>query len=934
FDFIFIEFEGIGLGTSDIEFFDPPGIPETIVTSGGSAVTGALTDESIEVALPVDSTPPEITLLGNNPLNLLLGETYTDPGATAEDDVDGTITNDIVVGGDTVDTNTLGSYTVTYDVSDAAGNAATTVTRTVNVSTAPDNTPPVITLNGDNPLELTEGDSYTDPGATAEDDVDGTITNDIVVGGDTVDTNTPGSYTVTYDVSDAAGNAATTVSRIVNVAAGPDTTPPVITLNGSDPINLTVGATFTDPGATALDDVDGDITNDITVGGDTVDVNAEGSYLITYDVSDAAGNAATTVTRTVNVSAAPDTTAPVITLNGDNPLELTEGDSYVEPGATALDDVDGNLTGSININASAVDTNTPGSYSVTYTVSDAAGNVGNATRTVTVIPVVNPGDVAMVLLPSSTTLDVGDTVDVVVQIQSGSVDFNTGEVHLEFDPSLLQVQSLTAGSSLGTELLNTFDNSAGTVGYAAGSTSGDVSGDVDLVTVTFEAIGSTSSTDIEFAPLVFPNESQVVSDGSNVLTILTETTLSIEEPPIPNLIVFPNSLSFTLEVGETESQSFTLLASDNSDPSVTYTPVDDNTSSAPTWLTVDGANSEVDVDATGLPPGTYAATVTADASGYNSVSFGVTMVVNQPTQTDDVFLNITPVQSDVVVGDEFDIVVEVASGAQFVDAVEFHLDVDPTLLEILSVDVDSTFGTQLLNSFDANSGEIDVAVGILGAANAVSGTNTVATIRLKALAETASTDIAFAPQQIPRNTDVAFNGSSVLTGLNDASVSITNLATLTGTIALQGRPYPNEPLPYQSQAVPLTVVLYEVGQSDPASSHTPTSNTEGEFEISGILPGIYNIEVKYGRHLQNVVAVNLVAGTNSKDFGLLLAGDSNDDNVVDLLDFSILSNTFNLGEGDPGYVEGADFNGDGTVTLTDFSLLSLNFNRLGDEVGN
>ena len=65
---------------------------------------------------------------------------------------------------------------------------------------------------------------------------------------------------------------------------------------------------FTDTGATASDSVDGDITGSIVFGG-SVDVNAPGSYVLTYDVSDAAGNVATQVTRTVNVQ---DTTAPVI----------------------------------------------------------------------------------------------------------------------------------------------------------------------------------------------------------------------------------------------------------------------------------------------------------------------------------------------------------------------------------------------------------------------------------------------------------------------------------------------------------------------------------------------------------------------------------------------------------------------------------------------
>ena len=86
----------------------------------------------------VDATVPEITLLGANPLEVNQGTTFTDPGATANDNVDGDLSADIVVGGDTVDTDTLGDYTITYDVSDDAGNAAETVTRIVRVVIARD----------------------------------------------------------------------------------------------------------------------------------------------------------------------------------------------------------------------------------------------------------------------------------------------------------------------------------------------------------------------------------------------------------------------------------------------------------------------------------------------------------------------------------------------------------------------------------------------------------------------------------------------------------------------------------------------------------------------------------------------------------------------------------------------------------------------------
>ena len=83
-----------------------------------------------------------------------------------------------------------------------------------------------------------------------------------------------------------------------------DTLGPVITLTGDAVVNLNVdpSGTYSDPGATAVDALDGDLTGSIVVGGDVVDLTQEGSYTIIYNVSDNAGNAADQVTRTVNVS--------------------------------------------------------------------------------------------------------------------------------------------------------------------------------------------------------------------------------------------------------------------------------------------------------------------------------------------------------------------------------------------------------------------------------------------------------------------------------------------------------------------------------------------------------------------------------------------------------------------------------------------------------
>ena len=84
---------------------------------------------------PADTVKPVITLTGSASMSIVQGSSFTDPGASASDDRDGNITSKIVVSG-SVNTGTVGSYTLSYNVKDAAGNAATTQTRTVTVTAA------------------------------------------------------------------------------------------------------------------------------------------------------------------------------------------------------------------------------------------------------------------------------------------------------------------------------------------------------------------------------------------------------------------------------------------------------------------------------------------------------------------------------------------------------------------------------------------------------------------------------------------------------------------------------------------------------------------------------------------------------------------------------------------------------------------------------
>ena len=158
-----------------------------------------------------------------------------------------------------------------------------------------------------------------------------------------------------------------------------DDVPPVITIIGSNPAAVELGGVYSDGGASAFDTNHGNTS--VTSSG-SVDTSTLGSYIISYSATDLSGNTASAI-RVVNVV---DTTAPVVTVTGDNPATVELGGTYTDAGATSTD-----LSASYSVvTTGTVDTDTVGEYTLTYTSTDASENAGTATRTVNVTDTVKP----------------------------------------------------------------------------------------------------------------------------------------------------------------------------------------------------------------------------------------------------------------------------------------------------------------------------------------------------------------------------------------------------------------------------------------------------------------------------------------------------------------------------------------------------------------
>jgi len=370
---------------------------------------------------------PVLTLNGAKTMQINQGDSYKDPGYTATDKIDGNITNKVTVTG-TVDVNKPGTYSLEYKVVNSKDLSATTMRAVEVIQTIFD--PPALSLNGLQTIQLTEGDSYVEPGYTATDKLDGDLTKNVTTTG-TVDVNKPGTYTLQYRVVNSK-NLSATATRAVEVAAKKYPTPPVITLSGSMEVSIYTDEQFTEPGYKAADCLGVDLTSAVKVT-NNINSNAKGIYTVNYTVADAGGNTAR-ATRTILITEReappPPPSVPTVTIVGSNPiiLHLDSGTPYTEQGAIANDEADGDISKNVQITGN-VNRNTPGTYMLTYAVTNKAGLRATATREVRILA---PTETKLVRTPYNFSgqgkAPVTTTHTGVVTDKAGWMDFNATSI--------------------------------------------------------------------------------------------------------------------------------------------------------------------------------------------------------------------------------------------------------------------------------------------------------------------------------------------------------------------------------------------------------------------------------------------------------------------------------------------------------------------------
>ncbi len=342
--------------------------------SAVSTSTGVITQYNISVQADHQSK-----VYGNpdpSPLTYLV----TEGSLQGEDGFSGSLTRD---SGENV-----GSYSINQGSLIAGGNGGNNYNLAFSTSSL-DINPRPITITA---YDLGKEWGSSDPTLTAH------ITSGTLAEGDSL-TGTPardtskndiGTTSITHgtiDITDGESSAGSNydITFVKGTFTISDTVPPVIT-DGTTPGNITAEATeasgtivtFDLPSATDNHDA----TTTVSCTPEPGSVFALGTTTVTCSASDISGNHATSTSFDVTVR---DTTPPVITLLGSNPVVITAGSIYNDAGVTAIDSVDGDITSHV-VASSTVNANVVGAYSVVYTVSDAVGNIATSTRLISVNP--------------------------------------------------------------------------------------------------------------------------------------------------------------------------------------------------------------------------------------------------------------------------------------------------------------------------------------------------------------------------------------------------------------------------------------------------------------------------------------------------------------------------------------------------------------------
>jgi len=576
-------------------------------TGGGGGSHDILSWKLTNTFAPISSAPGDVTVEANAVLSTV------DIGTVTATDIfePVTVTNDAPAAG-----FPLGNTQVNWTATDANGNSSS-ATQSVTVV---DTTPPTLSVPADVSIEANGVQSTAAIGTATGTDIFGvTITNDAPA------TYPLGTTVVTWTATDGNGWT-TTGTQNVTVT---DSTAPVLTVPGDLTVEANGVQSTVNIGQASADDYFG-----VTITNNAPATYPLGTTTVTWTATDANGNVSTG-TQNVTVQ---DTTAPVLSVPADITAEANAVNSTVNIGSATATDIF-----PVTITSDAPATYPLGTTTVTWTATDANGNVSTGTQNVTVqdttAPVLSvPADVTAEANAVNSTVNIGSAT--ATDIFPVTVTSDAPATY-PLGTTLVTWTAVDANgnSTSGTQNVTVVDTTAPVLNVPA-----DVNVEANGVLSTVD-LGLATATDIfgatvvNDAPATFPLGTTTVTytatDGNGLTSTATQT-VTVVDTTAPVLTVpadvsaEANGVLSTVDLGTATATDIFGATVVNDAPAtfplgmttVTYTATDGN------GLTSTGTQTVTVVDTTG-PALTVPADVTAEANAVMS-----TVSIGNATATD------------------------------------------------------------------------------------------------------------------------------------------------------------------------------------------------------------------------------------------------------------------------------------------------------------
>lgn len=275
-------------------------------------------------------------------------------------------------------------------------------------------------------------------------------------------------------------------------------------------------------------------------------------------------------------------------------------------------------------------------------------------------------------------------------------------------------------------------------------------------------------------------------------------------------------------------------------------------------------------------------------------------------------LRVLPQPSVVNPGDSRDVVISLEVDVEDIYAIEYHCQADPSILSFISGDYVSAPNLVTIPlAYDSLSGMLDGALGFTAPAGPMTGSGVVSVLNYVANADYGTTSVTCEVL----GSDI--NGNPLTFDVQNATVTINDGVHMTGGTTVSGV----VTLPVGSDFSGTTVTLTING-----NTISTVTDVNGFYSFVDVQDGPVSVAFDAPTFVAQCLGTTLGGGASgSLPTAHMVAGDINNDDVIDIADFTMMAGHFGARAGQPRYLAAADLNADGRINVQDLAILGSHF---------